>query len=72
MLDPILREEVAKLEDKVDLARVDVDKLTELAISYEVASIPYVVGFTEGKKTSFFVGAKGQDDVAEFLKDLVK
>ena len=51
---------------------MDVDKLTELAMTYEVASIPYVVGFTEGEKTSFFVGTKGQDEVAEFLKDLVK
>ncbi len=71
MLDPVLREEVTKLEDKVDLARVDVDKVTELALTYDVSSIPHVISFVDGMKKSQFVGSVSQDEVAKFLKKLL-
>ena len=61
---------MSKLEDKVDLARVDVDKLPELAITYEVASIPHVIGFDKGARKSEFVGAVSKEQVAEFFRKL--
>jgi thioredoxin len=69
-LTPVLEREVAAREDKVELAKVDVDANQELAARYQVQGIPAVKAFRNGKVVSEFVGARPPAAVASFLDEL--
>ena len=70
ILDPSLREAIGKYEEKLDLAKVDIDKLPQVAMSYDVSSIPAVISFVAGVKKSGFVGAVDQNTITKFLQEL--
>ena len=55
----------------VDLAKVDVDVLSELAVEHEVTSIPAVVAFVNGTRTSSFVGTKDKQFLVDFVKEVM-
>lgn len=65
MLGPIL-EEIAK-EKGITLIKVDVDKHDELARSYSVMSIPYVLIFKDGELVNKFIGYLPKNSI---LKEL--
>ena len=71
MLAPDLKEVVEELDDKVDLAKVDVDQFPDLAMTYAVSSIPAVHAFVGGVMKSSFVGAQDKQFVANFVKELI-
>lgn len=64
-------EEVVEESKAVDLAKVNVDDLSELALKHEVTSIPAVIAFSNGTKKSSFVGVKDRQFLMEFVKKLV-
>ena len=57
--------------DHVDLARVDVDVLADLAMQYKVTSIPLVMTFSSGTNKSTFVGVKDKQFLTDFVKNLI-
>ena len=69
ILAPILEEVVES--NAVDLARVNVDDLSELALKHEVTSIPAVIAFANGTKKASFVGVRDRQFVTDFVKKLV-
>ena len=70
MLAPVLEAAVAEREDAVVLARVDVDSEPGLAQRFAVRGIPAVKGFRHGRVVGEFTGARGPEQVAEFLDAL--
>lgn len=54
--------------DKVEFAKLDIDSNRELAMEFNVRSIPVVVLFENGKETKRFVGNKSQTDILEFIE----
>lgn len=66
-LEPRLENVVAKRSDKITLAKVDVDSLGELAAKYEVATIPALVIFKNGKVESRLVGLQDEDKLGNWL-----
>lgn len=70
-LDPTLRQTVAKFQEEIDLARVDIDKLPEVAMSYDISSIPAVIGFVDGVRKFGFVGVVDQKVITNFLQELL-
>lgn len=57
-------------EKSVHLAKINVDKLEDLAAQHQVSTIPHVVGFKNGKIVEKFIGNKDNDIIDEFIKKL--
>lgn len=69
MLAPKLETRIGQ-EDKVHLAKVNVDNLDELAAKHQVSTIPHVVGFKNGKMIDKFIGNKDNDVIDAFIKKI--
>ncbi len=59
-------EEFAEETTAVKVCKLNVDELTDLAMTFGVMSIPTVILFEKGQETKRFVGAKEKDQIAEF------
>ena len=64
-LGPII-EEVCK-NNNVKLGKVNVDEEIDLAMQFNVQSIPYVVKFIDGEVVDYFIGLKNEAAVEEFI-----
>ena len=64
MLGPII-EEVSK---EVNVCKVNVDDNEELAMEYNISSIPCVIAFKEGKEIARSIGLKSKDDILKMVK----
>jgi putative thioredoxin len=69
-LTPVLEQAVEERE--VVLATVDVDANKSLAREYDIAGIPAVKAFKDGRVVAEFVGAKSRIAVDAFLDELTK
>jgi len=67
MLAPIIDEISADLGDKVKVVKVDVDSEPGLASQYNVASIPTVIIFDNGKKVESLVGFRQKQEYLQAL-----
>jgi thioredoxin 1 len=62
MVGPVLEKLAAEHNDRVSVAKVNVDENQELAARYGIMSIPTVILFEDGKVKSQIVGARSQKD----------
>lgn len=69
LLAPKLETRIGK-EEKVHLAKVNVDNLDELAAQHQVTTIPHVVSYKDGKVQDKFIGNKDNDVIDEFIKKI--
>lgn len=67
-LSPIIDTVAEDLEDKIELAELNVDKAKETATKYGVRSIPTVKLFKDGEVEDEFIGAKPEGKVKEWLE----
>ena len=70
MIAPIL-EEIAAENDNIRIAKVNVDESPDLAMRFQVMSIPTLIMFTDGEPAKRLVGAKPKNallaEIGEFL-----
>ena len=70
MIAPIL-EEIASEHDNIRIAKVNVDESPDLAMRYQVMSIPTLIMFRDGEPAKRLVGAKPKGallaEIGEFL-----
>lgn len=70
MIAPIL-EEIAAEQDNIRIAKVNVDESPDLAMRYQVMSIPTLIMFQDGEPAKRLVGAKPKNallaEIGEFL-----
>ena len=64
MLAPVLEE----LSQQVKVVKVDVDENPQLAMAFQVSSIPTVVSFRDGKALKKSVGVGPGEKLLELLK----
>jgi len=69
-LGPLLEELVENAEGRFRLAKVDVDENPNLAIRYNVRTLPYVKGFRMGQVVAEFSRVIPQPEIEKFLKEL--
>lgn len=62
MLAPVMKELETEREDLV-IGKVDVDEEPELAVQFQVVSIPTVILFQNGKETARTVGYLPKDEL---------
>jgi thioredoxin 1 len=72
MLTPVLEELAAENEDKITVAKLNVDDNPQAASTYGITSIPAVMVFKGGEKVATSIGAKPKQvleaEFAEYLK----
>ena len=66
MLRPIL-EELASERDNGKIVSIDIDEEDELAIKYNVSSIPCLVLFKDGKEIARSIGLKPKEEIEKLL-----
>jgi thioredoxin 1 len=71
MIAPILDEIADEQGDNLTIAKVNVDEANEIALRYQVMSIPTLLVFKDGEVAKRMVGASGKaklmEDLAEFI-----
>jgi putative thioredoxin len=71
VLGPALEAATAKRSGDVDLVKVDTDANPNLAMAFQIGSIPAVKAFRDGQVVSEFVGAIRPAQIEQFLDGLV-
>ncbi len=68
MMSPIIDEIAEELQGKVKVGKINVDNNQELAMKYDVMSIPTIMIFENGTLLKTFIGVTDKDDLLEQLK----
>ena len=68
MMLPVIDDIAKELDGKVKVGKVNVDNNQELAIQYDVMSIPTIMVFENGKAIKTFVGVTDKQEILEVLK----
>jgi thioredoxin 1 len=71
LISPILREIAAEQGDKITVAKVNVDDNPDLAMRYNVMSIPTLLVFDGGEVHKRLVGAKGKTQLLQELDEFL-
>lgn len=66
MIAPIL-EEIAGERDDVKICKIDVDTQGDLAMQFQIVSIPTLIVMKDGQVTGKSVGAKPKTQILEML-----
>ncbi|MFQ8661880.1 MAG: thioredoxin [Clostridia bacterium] len=68
MMSPIIDEIAEELQGSVKVGKVNVDENQELAIKYDVMSIPTIIIFKNGMPVKTFLGVTDKNEILESLK----
>ena len=68
MMSPIIDEIAKELEGSVKVGKVNVDNNQELAIKYDVMSIPTIMVFQNGMPVKTFIGVTDKKEILDVLK----
>jgi thioredoxin 1 len=71
MIAPILSEIAAEQQGNLTVAKLNVDEHPDLAMKYNVMSIPTLLVFDKGELRKRLVGAKGKGQLLEELKEFL-
>ncbi|MFA5879570.1 MAG: thioredoxin [Candidatus Margulisiibacteriota bacterium] len=71
MLGPVIEKVAQELAEKVKIGKVNSDNDQELAVKYEVASIPCVVLIKDGIEVARFVGYKSETDLKSWINSKI-
>lgn len=69
MLAPVLHDVAEKYPDKVQIIKINVDEdeNADLAMAYQVRSIPQVTIFMQGKQVEQFIGVLSYEQVEAYV-----
>ncbi|XP_028178047.1 thioredoxin, mitochondrial [Ostrinia nubilalis] len=68
LLTPRLESIISESKGKVILAKVDIDEQTDLALDYEVSSVPVLVAIKDGKVQQRLVGLQDTDKLRKWIE----
>uniref|UniRef100_A0A0A9ZB97 Thioredoxin, mitochondrial n=1 Tax=Lygus hesperus TaxID=30085 RepID=A0A0A9ZB97_LYGHE len=69
-LTPRIESVISEKNGEVILAKVDIDEHTDLALDYEVASVPVLLAMRNGKVEDRLVGLQDIDKLRKFVDQL--
>lgn len=72
MQSPVVDAVAEELGDAVRVCKVNVDEQPELAMNYQIASIPTLVFMKYGQFQKRMVGLQDQAAITKYLRDLCK
>lgn len=68
MMAPIIEEIADEVKETAKVGKVNVDNNQELAIQYDVMSIPTIILFENGKAQKNFIGVTDKQEILDVLK----
>lgn len=68
MMEPVLEELAGEYDGSLSVARVNVDEEGDLAMRYNVVSIPALLLFKNGEIVGEHIGAAPKDTILEFVQ----
>lgn len=68
MLTPIFESLSKEMSDKVDFAKIDIDRSLEVAQQYKVVSVPTIILFKNGKELQRIVGFVPKEQIKTKIK----
>ncbi len=68
MMSPVIDDIAKELDGTVKVGKVNVDNNQELAIKYDVMSIPTIMVFEKGMPVKTFVGVTDKQEILDVLK----
>jgi thioredoxin 2 len=66
---PAYERAAAELEPDVRLLKVDTEKVQEVAVRYDVRSIPTLMVFVSGEPVARIAGAMGTKDIVGWVRE---
>jgi len=72
MLAPVIEQVSQNLGSKIKVVKMDVDANPITSMSYEIASIPTVVLFDQGKSVNKMIGFRPLDQIESAVKGTLK
>ncbi|XP_014243152.1 thioredoxin, mitochondrial-like [Cimex lectularius] len=66
-LTPRIENVIAEKNGEVHLAKVDIDEHTDLALDYDVGSVPVLIAIRNGKVEERLVGLQDTDKLRQFV-----
>lgn len=72
MLGPVLVKVAAAMQGKAVIGKVNVDDNQDLAVRFQVSSIPMVLIFKNGEIVKQFVGLKSEKAIVESIEEALK
>ncbi len=67
MMSPIIDEIANEIGDKVKVCKLNVDDAQDIAIQYNVMSIPTLIIFKNGQVNNTFVGLRDKEEIINAL-----
>lgn len=67
MLAPVISEITEKYEGKVKVGKVNIDNEKELAVRYQISSIPTLMLFKNGEAINMSVGFRPKSDIEKMI-----
>lgn len=67
MLSPIL-EKISEEHPDIEIAKIDIDKLRDLAIDYEIEFVPTMIIFKNGKESDRLDGLVDEKTILDTIK----
>uniref|UniRef100_A0A1L8E071 Putative thioredoxin mitochondrial n=2 Tax=Nyssomyia neivai TaxID=330878 RepID=A0A1L8E071_9DIPT len=71
MLTPRIESIIQENDGKISLLKVDVDEHSDLALDYDVSSVPVLVAFNKGKEENRIIGLQDTDKLRKWVGDVV-
>lgn len=67
MIDPVLKEIAAEYDDRIGIAKVNIDENPQIAQQFKIRSIPTLMLFKDGKVQGTKIGAATKGVLKEFI-----
>ncbi|MFP4172212.1 MAG: thioredoxin [Candidatus Hydrogenedentota bacterium] len=71
MMDPVLQEVATEYDGKLTVGKVNVDNESDLAVKYNVSSIPTLLLVKDGEVQKQFVGVTSKGDLKKAIDAVV-
>jgi thioredoxin 1 len=71
MIAPVLKDLAKEYKDRIKIAKINVDQEPELAMQYNVASIPTILFFSKGQVVKQQIGAVPRQALEKILKEIL-
>lgn len=67
MLSPVI-DEIAAENDDIKVGKINVDDEAELALKFQVASIPTLIAFKDGEIAGRTMGVQAKEEILKIMK----
>lgn len=71
MISPIVEEISNELSERIEVGKLNVDEQPEIAIKYDVMSIPTLIMFKDGKVVNTIIGYHSKDEILDFINSRI-